>query len=154
MSKHILVIDDDLGIRKLYTRALEDTPYVVDTADSGCRGLRMHKIFNYDLIFLDLYMPGMSGIEVVREIRMTDIDVPIYIVTSFYTEFLEEIRKALNDGLKFEITHKSNTLEKIALIAKETLEGLKIDQKIKDRNDIGIIKTKVRPDVLLKRLAN
>lgn len=154
MSKHILVVDDDPGIRKLYTRALEDTPYMVDTAESGDKALRMHKIFNYDLIFLDLYMPLMSGIEVIREIRMTDMDVPIYIVTSFYKEFLEEITKALNDGLKFEITHKSNTLEKIALIAKETLEGLKIDPKSKDQYNIGSTTTKVRSDELLKRFPN
>ncbi len=154
MRKHILVVDDDQGIRKLFSRALEDTPYMVDTAESGEKGLRLHKLFDYDLIFLDLYMPGMSGIEVVREIRMTDMDVPIYVVTSFYKEFLEEITKALNDGLKFEITHKSNTLEKIAIIATETLEGLKIDQVNKGQHNTGIIKAKVRPDVLQKRVRN
>ena len=128
MTKRILLIDDDKVIRKLFSRALEATSYEVHTAESGEKGLELLRAVKYDLIFLDLYMPGMSGIEVIREIRKTDMDVLIYIVTAYYKEFLEEISKAINDGLKFEITHKSNAFEKIALIAKETLEGSKINQ--------------------------
>jgi CheY-like chemotaxis protein len=128
MTKRILVIDDDEAVRKLFSRALEDTPYEVHTADSGEKGLELSSMVSYDLIFLDLYMPGMSGIEVMRELRKTDMDVFIYIVTAYYKEFLDEISNAINDGLKFEITHKSNTFEKIALIAKDTLEGSKVHQ--------------------------
>ena len=128
MTKRILVIDDDEVIRKLFSRALEVTSYEVHTAESGEKGLELLSASKYDLIFLDIYMPGMSGIEVMREIRKTDMDVLIYIVTAYYKEFLEEISKAINDGLKFEITHKSNAFEKIALIAKQTLEGSKVHQ--------------------------
>ncbi len=128
MIKRILVIDDEEAVRKLFSLALEDTPYEVHTADSGEKGLELWSVVRYDLIFLDLYMPGMSGIEVLREIRKTDMDTIIYIITSYYKEFLEEISKAINDGLKFEFIHKSNTYEKIALIAKEILEDSKVYQ--------------------------
>ena len=118
MSKRILIIDDDKIIRSLFLHALEDTPYQADTAESGERGVELQREFKYDLIFLDLNMPGMNGIEVLREIRKTDLDVPVYIVTAFYKEFLEEISSAISDGLKFEITHKPITLEQIVFIAK------------------------------------
>ena len=128
MTKRILIIDDEVIFRKLFSRALEDTPYIVDTAESGEVGLELFKKSKYDLIFLDLYMQGIGGIDVLREIRKTDNEVPVRIVTAFYKEFLDELNIAANDGLKFEITHKSVTLDHIVLIAKETLEGEEILQ--------------------------
>lgn len=128
MMKRILIIDDEIIFRKLFSRALEDTPYAVDTAESGEMGLELFKKSRYDLIFLDLYMPGISGIDVLREIRKTDNEVPVHIVSAFYKEFLEELNIAANDGLKFEITHKSVTLDQIVLIAQETLEREKVLQ--------------------------
>lgn len=122
MIKRILIIDDEIVFRKLFSRALEDTPYTVDTAGSGEVGLELFKKFRYDLIFLDLYLQGISGIDVLREIRKTDNEVPVHIVSAFYKEFLEELNIAANDGLKFEITHKSVTLDQIILIVKQTLE--------------------------------
>ena len=126
MTKRILVIDDDKTIRSIFMHALEDTPYQVDTAESGERGVELQREFKYNLIFLDLNMPGMNGIEVLREIRKTDTDVPVYIVTAFYKEFLEEISSAIDDGLKFEITHKPISLDQIVLIAKAMIESPKV----------------------------
>ena len=127
MVKHILVIDDDRIIRKLYMHSLEDTSFQVDTAESGEKGLELHGEFNYDLIFLDLNMPVMNGIEVLRKIRKTDSDTPVYIVTAFYKEFLEEISSAIEDGIKFEITHKPISPNQIVLIAKGTIEKSKVE---------------------------
>ncbi len=126
MSKRILVIDDDRIIRKLFLHALEDTKYQVDTAESGERGIEMQREFKYDLIFLDLNMPGLNGIETLREIRMNDPDIPVYIVTAFYKEFLEEISSAIDEGLKFEITHKPITPDGIVFIAKSTIASSKV----------------------------
>ena len=126
MTKRILVIDDDKTIRSIFMHALEDTPYQVDTAESGERGVELQREFKYNLIFLDLNMPGMNGIEVLRGIRKTDTDVPVYIVTAFYKEFLEEISSAIDDGLKFEITHKPISLDQIVLIAKAMIESPKV----------------------------
>ncbi len=125
MSKRILVIDDDETIRKIYMYAFQDTVYKVDTATSGESGVGLQREFKYDLIFLDIHMPGMNGIEVLREIRKTDEDVPIYIVTAFYKEFLEKIASAIEDGLKFEITHKPITRKQIVSIAMGNIESTK-----------------------------
>ena len=125
MNKRILIIDDDRILRKLYMHALEDTPYQVDTAESGEAGLELFKEFNHDLIFLDLNMPGMNGLEVMRNVRTTDPEVPIYIVTAFYKDFLEDISSAIEDGLKFEITHKPISPDQIVLIATSNLERVR-----------------------------
>ena len=125
MMKRILIIDDEIIFRKLFSRALEDTPSIVDTAESCERGLELFQQFKYDLIFLDLYMQGISGIDVLRKIRKTDKEIPVHIVSAFYKEYLEELEIAANDGLRFEITHKPITLDQIVLIAKETLESEK-----------------------------
>ena len=126
MTKRILIIDDEIIFRKLFSRALEDTPYKVDTAESGERGLELCREFKYDLIFLDLYMPGISGVDVLCEIRKIDKEVPVHIVSAFYKEYLDELNLAANDGLKFEITHKSITLNQIVTIAQRALEGTKV----------------------------
>ena len=128
MNKRILVIDDDRIIRKLFLHALEETRYQVDTAESGEKGVEMQREFKYDLIFLDLdlNMPGMNGIETLREIRTTEPNIPVYIVTAFYKEFLEEISSAIDDGLKFEITHKPISPDGIVLIAKSIMEDRKV----------------------------
>ena len=123
MSKYILVIDDDVTIRKIYKQAFKSTPYQVVMAESGEFGIELQRKFKYDLIFLDINMRGMNGIEVLREIRKTNEDVPIYIVTSFYNEFLEEVGSAIEEGLKFEIIHKPFTLEQIVSIAVGNIES-------------------------------
>ena len=128
MIKRILVIDDFEDIRRLFVRALEDTPYKVDTAASGARGVELKRKNKYDLIFLDLNMPGMNGIEVLRKIRKTDTDVPVYIMTAFYKDFFEELTSAIDDGLKFVVALKPIYIKEIVSIAEDILEGSKVYQ--------------------------
>jgi DNA-binding response OmpR family regulator len=123
MTKRILVIDDDEAIRKSFVLALEDMPYQVDTAASGEKGIEMEQNANYDLIFLDMKMPGLNGAQTLLRLREIDKDVPVYIVTAFYKEFFEELRKAQEDGIDFEIAKKPIGIDEIVLIAKSVLEG-------------------------------
>ena len=128
MNKRILVIDDFADIRNLFVRALEDTQYIVDTAATGTKGISLHKEHNYDLIFLDLNMPGMNGIEVLHKIRKKDKDVPVFIITALYKEFIEEIHEANQKGLKFEIANKPININQIVSISMKILEGSKAQQ--------------------------
>ncbi len=122
MSQHILVIDDEEVVRKSFTLALEDSGFEVDTADSAEKGLQMKKDADYDLIFLDLKMLGISGVQTLREMRKTDKTVPIYIVTAFYREFFDELRTAAKEGVDFEILKKPVNTEEIVLLT-ETIIG-------------------------------
>lgn len=131
MKKHVLVIDDDAGIRKLFSRALEDLPYTVDTAESGEEGLKLQNVYRYDLIYLDLNMPGMNGIEVLSKIRANDEEIPIYIITAFHKDYLEAITDIYQKGLEFEIAHKPLSIDQIVSITTEVLEGTGIKKMVK-----------------------
>ena len=123
MSKRILVIDDDEFVRKAFTLALTGSGYEVDTAESGEKGIEKAGNERYDLIYLDLKMPGLNGVETLRELRKRDKDIPIYIVTAFYGEFFEELQEAIKDGLDFEVLTKALSSDQITLITKGILEG-------------------------------
>ena len=122
MSKRILVIDDEEGTRMSFILALRDTEFEVDTAESGEKGLEMKNNAEYDLIFLDLKMPGMNGVETLRQIRKTDKDVPIYIFTAFHKEFLDELKIAQKELLTFEILKKPVGTELIVTLAELILK--------------------------------
>jgi DNA-binding response OmpR family regulator len=104
-----------------FTLAFEGTGFEVDTAESGEKGLQMKKDAEYDLIFLDLKMPGMNGIQTLRQIRETDKDVPIYIVTAFHKEFFDELKIARKEKLDFEVLKKPVSNEEIVLLTKSIL---------------------------------
>ena len=102
MSKSILVIDDDAEIREAFILALKDTGYHVDTAESGEEGIKKDRSKKYDLIFLDLKMPDMSGIEVLRKMRKVNKKTPIYIyiITAFYKEFFDELKTLEKENIE------------------------------------------------------
>jgi len=131
MKKRILVIDDDEGIRKLFCRALEDLPYQVDTAESGEVGVKLQDVYNYDMIYLDLNMPGMNGIETLSKIRTDDKETPVYIITAFHKDYLEAITDIYEEGLKFEIAHKPLSIDQIVEITTEVLEDTKVKKLVK-----------------------
>ncbi len=121
MSKRILVIDDEEVVRKSFALALEDSGFEVDTAESAEKGLQMKKDAEYDLIFLDLKMLGISGVQTLREMRKTDKTVPIYIVTAFYREFFDELRTAAKEGVDFEILKKPVNTDEIVLFTENVI---------------------------------
>ena len=122
MNKRILIIDDSKGIRDSFTFALEDTEYLVDTSESGEKGVLMEKENKYDLIFLDLKMPGWDGVKTLRELRKLDKNKPIYIVTAFYKEFFNQLKDAREDGLQFEILSKPIDSTQILSVTKDILD--------------------------------
>jgi DNA-binding response OmpR family regulator len=123
MIRRILVVDDDEAIRKVFLLALEGTEFQVDTAPSGEKGVEMVKEEKYDLIYLDLKMPGMDGVETLRKLKAMDKEVPVYIITAFYGEFVEELTKAKQEGLEFELMKKPLTMKQIVTLTRGILEG-------------------------------
>jgi diguanylate cyclase (GGDEF)-like protein len=83
MNAKILIAEDESGIRKVMTRALESRNFSVDSAARGDLALDMARLEGYDLIMLDRRMPGMDGMEVLKRLRgntMTRL-VPVILVT-------------------------------------------------------------------------
>ena len=77
----ILVIDDEPAVRRVAELALETAGYKVVQAESGVRGLAMLDEFEFDLVILDILMPGLGGFEVLKEIRRRS-DVPVIMLTA------------------------------------------------------------------------
>ena len=64
---HILVVDDDDRIRSLLKDYLEDNNYIVSTADNAEEAKNKLEYFKFDLIILDIMMPGKSGLEFIKD---------------------------------------------------------------------------------------
>ncbi len=105
MSKRILIIDDEESVRDAFTLALRNTDYEIETAADGVIGLEKAKATPQDLIYLDLKMPRMNGVETLEHLREF-FDGPIYIVTAFYEEYMESLNRATEAGLDFELCRK------------------------------------------------
>ena len=77
---HILVIDDDNGIRTLVKRYLDENNFLVTTAKSAEDASEKIKIIKFDLIVLDIMMPGKNGLEFIEE-NKNKLDTPIILLT-------------------------------------------------------------------------
>lgn len=120
MNKKILVIDDERAIRDSFDLALSDD-YDVTTAENGIEGLELLEQLKPDMIFLDLKMPEMDGVETMRRIKTLNPIVPVYIVTAFQKEFMEPLAEASKEGIEFEIAAKPLSSEQIRNIASAVL---------------------------------
>ncbi len=78
---HILVVDDDDGIRDLVKQYLNQNNYIVTTAKNSEDAFEKVKIIKFDLIVLDIMMPGKSGLEFTLEYKKK-IDTPIILLTA------------------------------------------------------------------------
>ncbi len=78
---HILVVDDDDGIRSLVKKYLNENNYLVNTANSAEDASEKIKIIKYDLIILDIMMPGKSGLDFIQE-NKKKLDTPIILLTA------------------------------------------------------------------------
>src|SRR6516225_2602327 len=79
----ILVIDDELDIREGLELLLISEGYAVELAQNGTEGLQKLEHQGYDLVLLDLMMPDLSGMEVLREVRVRDTETPIFMITAY-----------------------------------------------------------------------
>jgi two-component system copper resistance phosphate regulon response regulator CusR len=78
----ILVVEDDRTVGQYVRRGLEEQRLHVDLVEDGLEGLRFASGGSYDLIILDLRLPGMSGLEVLRTLRDRGLTVPILVLTA------------------------------------------------------------------------
>ena len=78
----ILVVEDERRVASFVSRALRENSYTVDLAESGEKAIEMATATPYDSILLDIRLPGLSGIQVCRELRESKIDTPILMLTA------------------------------------------------------------------------
>ena len=88
--KRILIVDDEPAIQMLYHEEFTDEGYAVETAYSGEEGLTSFGSNPPDLVILDINMPGLNGIEVLRRMKEQRPDLPV-ILNSAYQEFKQDL---------------------------------------------------------------
>ena len=82
-ARRILVVDDEPGIRQALGQLLEYEGYEVKTATGGAEGITIYDSFRPQLVFLDVKMAGLDGLEVLKRIRKIDNDIAVVIFTGF-----------------------------------------------------------------------
>lgn len=117
MISKILVIDDDPAVRGAFKLILEEDGYDVREAGDGLQGIEMVKAERPDLVFLDLRMPGLDGVETLRRLKALDETLNVYIVTAFASEFMGQLKAAHAEGLQFELASKPLSATQIRNIA-------------------------------------
>jgi len=102
MSKRILLIEDDAFVRDLYKTVLEKAGYFIVTASDGEEAIKVSNDGKYDLVLLDIMLPKLTGIEVLKEFKQSTTDIkntPVYLLTNLGEENIANEAKRLGaDG--------------------------------------------------------
>jgi len=120
---NILWIDDEIDHLKPHILFLEEKGYGITTCDNGSEGIQESKDHNYDLVLLDQFMPGLDGIETLREIKESNPALPVIMITKSEEEWL------MDEAISERIAHfliKPVNPNQIFMACKQVLENSKI----------------------------
>ena len=126
MGMRILVIEDEKKVANFIRKGLEEEHYAVDNAYDGESGLYMVEVNEYDLIVLDLMIPKIDGLEVLRRVRGNRNNVPILVLTA--KDSVEDIVRGLDAGCDDYLTKPFEFLEFLARV-RALLRREKIDKE-------------------------
>jgi response regulator of citrate/malate metabolism len=137
----VLVVDDDFMVARLHSSVVARQPgfEVVGAARTGADALTAVRSLRPDLVLLDIYLPDMSGLEVLRRFRESSADYPVDVIVISAARDLETLRTAQHGGVfqylvkPFEIDSLRVRLEEYAAYRAELHELTEIDQAEVDR---------------------
>jgi DNA-binding response OmpR family regulator len=89
MTQRILIVDDEPGICHVLKSVLLDEGYYVDTAMSAKEALGRLAVAPFDLAIVDLYLPGVNGLQLAEAIRFLDPQTPVVLMTAYGTTAFE-----------------------------------------------------------------
>src|SRR5271169_1374009 len=141
---HILVIDDDPSVRNILEDFLQLKGFEVSVTGDGESGASLIQERHFDLFLVDLVLPGMGGIEVLKEVYSRNINIPAIIITGFGA--IETAVEAIRLGA-FDYITKPFILEELLLVVQRALdfsrlkqENLSLKRQLKQRYDFqGLI---------------
>ncbi len=122
-SERILLVDDDASLRKVLEFNLEQEGYTVVSASNGSEGLKFYDAENPDIVITDIKMPGMDGIDLLKEIKRRDIEKLVIVVTAFGT--IDTAIEAMKLGAHDYITKPFNR-DELRLVIRKALELQKL----------------------------
>jgi len=116
----MLIIDDEEAIRDSCSQVLKKDGYTVKTAKDGIEGLRLIKNKSFQVVFLDLRLPGIDGMEVLSRIKEENPETPVVIITAYAS--IESAVEAMKRGA-FDYLAKPFSPEELRLITKKALKS-------------------------------
>jgi len=119
----ILIVEDEKKVASFLKNGLEEEHYAVDTAFDGEEGLALAHINEYDLIILDIMLPKLDGMEVLRRIRANGSCVPIIMLTA--KDSTDEIISGLDSGSDDYLTKPFSFAELLARVRALLRRGIK-----------------------------
>ena len=118
MGTNILVVDDLKGMRVTLGRILEDEGHNVVLAENGYQAIEAAKQTSFDLIFMDIKMPGINGVQTFREVKKINPQAAVIMMTAYSVEDL--VREALEEGA-YAVVYKPFDIENILSIIESAL---------------------------------
>lgn len=115
--KKILLVDDEEGIQLLYREEFEDEGYEVVSAYNGNEAIAKLRTDKPDLVILDINMPGMNGIEVLRQMKEMSPELPV-ILSSAYPEYKQDFGSWASE----EYIVKSSNLDELKSTVRKYLD--------------------------------
>ncbi len=150
MKDKMLVIDDEAGIRSSLKGILEDEGYQIKTAGTGEDALHLLRTNNFDLILLDIWLPEMNGIELLKEIKKMDENAQVVMISGHGT--IETAVRAIKLGA-YDFLEKPLSLEKVVLAVKNALKHKKLEEEnIQLKEKMGVKFRLVGKSPAIKRL--
>lgn len=115
--KKVLIIEDDENMRDIYRMKFESEGFTVETADDGQEGIEKMTSFLPDLVLLDLMMPGMSGFDVLKNVKnnLTIKKIPIIVLSNINIDVQDLLK---NWGAAYFFLKSDNTPRQVVEKAK------------------------------------
>jgi two-component system, NtrC family, nitrogen regulation response regulator NtrX len=129
----VLIVDDEEGIRESLSDILEDDGYGILTSGSGEEAIKALRAQNPDLVFLDIWLPGMDGIQTLKEIKEINPDLPVIMISGHGN--IELAVKATKMGA-YDFLEKPLSLDRILLATKRAIERktLEMENRVLKQN--------------------
>lgn len=153
--RKVLVVDDDPVVGQSFKRVLSGKGYVVITAEDGYDALAKLQAEKYDVVFTDLRMPGMTGMEVAESVKARQPWTPVVIVTGYASKRSEERARAAGVS---DFLHKPLSPEMIEDSTKRALFQAAAAAVVRAEAEVAVAPLQAEPEVakktnLLKNMA-
>jgi two-component system nitrogen regulation response regulator NtrX len=125
-GENILVVDDEPGVRDALEDILQDEGFTVATAGSGEEGLQALQVNRFDAVLLDVWLPGIDGLETLIQIRQRNVDSEVIMISGHGT--IETAVRATKLGA-FDFVEKPLSLDRTLLVLRNALRQRRLERR-------------------------